>query len=500
MSTSSSKEEKEHVEDDLEQAPTHATYIEKDSASSISPEHREYLIQRHGTIDLDPLPGFGNADPYNWPSWKKITNLVLVAWHACMSTFIAAAIIPAYGEIAEDFGTSVQNVSYLTSLQIATLGVAPLFWRPLADRFGRRPIFLLSLVVSLVGNVGCAESHSYSAMAGCRALVAFFISPAAAIGSGVVVESFFKKERARYMGIWTLMVTLGVPLSPFIFGFVSYRLDYRWIYWILAMINGVQLILYLFLGPETRYLRRGVSHEGSNFKQQYLTFRRIDTKPLNFLDFVRPIAMVMRPPVAIAAAAYAMIFLFGNVMISVELPQLFLEKFHFNPQQLGLQFIGSIVGSVIGEQIGGSMSDLWMKRRARRGPDPQPEYRLWVSYGGYLLTICGVVVFLVRTEQAPELHWNVTPIIGAAIAAAGNQIVTTVLITYAVDCYRDEAASVGVFITLVRQLWGFIGPFWFPSMFANVGVANSSGVATVMIIVVSIVPTILLQWKGTSWR
>ena len=69
-------------------------------------------------------------------------------------------------------------------------------------------------------------------------------------------------------------------------------------------------------------------------------------------------------------------------------------------------------------------------------------------------------VFLVCIQQAPEGHWNVTPIVGAAIAGAGNQIVTTVLITYAVDCYYEEAASIGVFITFVRQIWGFIGPFW----------------------------------------
>lgn len=47
-----------------------------------------------------------------------------------------------------------------------------------------------------------------------------------------------------------------------------------------------------------------------------------------------------------------------------------------------------------------------------------------------------------------------TPVVGAAIAAGGNQIVTTVMTTYAVDCYRQEAASVGVFISFVRQIWG----------------------------------------------
>lgn len=154
-----------------------------------------------------------------------------------MSTFTAAAIIPAYEDIAKDLKIDLQHASYLTSLQIAIIGGAPLFWRPLSTRFGRRPIFLISLAGSLLFNVGCAKTNSYGSMATCRAFAAFFISPASAIGSAVVVETFFKKERAKYMGVWTVMITLGVPLAPFIFGFVAYHVGYRWIYWILAMVR-----------------------------------------------------------------------------------------------------------------------------------------------------------------------------------------------------------------------------------------------------------------------
>ena len=154
-----------------------------------------------------------------------------------MSTFTAAAINPAYADIAADLGVSIQDASYLTSLQIAILGVAPLFWKPFSNTYGRRPLFLLSLICSLVGNIGCAKSPTYTSMAICRALVAFFIAPAGAIGSGIVTETFFKKDRARYIGVWALMVTLGVPLSPFICGFVAYHIGYRWIYYILAMVR-----------------------------------------------------------------------------------------------------------------------------------------------------------------------------------------------------------------------------------------------------------------------
>lgn len=182
-----------------------------------------------------------DADPLNWPKSRKIVNLVLVAFHAFMATFTAAAIQSAFVNIAEDLGVSVQRASYLTSLVIAVLGGAPLFWRPLSDRFGRRPIFLLSLICSLVGNIGCAESPSYGTMGLCRAITAFFISPAAALGSAVVSEMFFKHQRAKYMGVWAALVTLGVPTAPFIFGFVALRVNYRWIYWILAIVSFAQM-------------------------------------------------------------------------------------------------------------------------------------------------------------------------------------------------------------------------------------------------------------------
>ncbi|KIX94340.1 uncharacterized protein Z520_10050 [Fonsecaea multimorphosa CBS 102226] len=481
-------------------APVH-TYLDREDINRLSNEHKDYLLHRYGTLDLDPIPDLNDADPYNWPNSKKLVNLVLVAFHAMMATFTAASIQSAFESVAADLHVSLQRATYLTSLQIAILGGAPLLWRPLSNRYGRRPIFLISLICSLVGNIGCANSHSYSTMGLCRAIVAFFISPPLAIGSAVVAETFFKKDRARYMGVWTLMVTIGVPISPFIFGFVAQRVNYRWIFYVLAITNGVQFVLYLFLGPETRYIRTGVTHTGAVYKQEYFTFKRIDPTPLTWYDFVQPLRFIRRPCVIIPAAAYAMIFLFGSVMLTVEVPQLFGPKFHFNDQQMGLQFIAMVIGSVVGEQIGGYTSDWWMNRRKNKLGHPAPaEFRLWLSYIGHLLTIVGIIVFLVQIERLQPLHYNITPLVGAGIASAGNQIVTTIMVTYAVDCYREDAASVGVFITFVRQIWGFIGPFWFPQMFTETGLYASAGIATALMVAVSILPTIFIQWRGGRLR
>lgn len=86
------------------------------------------------------------------------------------------------------------------------------------------------------------------------------------------------------------------------------------------------------------------------------------------------------------------------------------------------------------------------------------------------------------------------------IAAAGNQLITTVLVTYAVDCHIEHSASIGVFVNVVRSTWGFIGPFWFPDMLESVGGAGSAGIMVGIIFGVACIPTALLQLRGQSWR
>ncbi|CAI6334758.1 unnamed protein product [Periconia digitata] len=504
------KEEKNTTEHDhgdrtdLAHADTNASFPQRDDIANLSEDHRQYLFRKHGTLDLHPVPSMSDADPYNWPRWKKNTNLLLVAFHALIATFTPATIVPAFGDIAEDLNVTIQKASYLTALQIAILGCGPLLWRPLSSRYGRRPMFIASLVGSFCFNIGSAKAQSYDALAACSAFTTFFICPAGAIGSAVVVETFFKNERAKCMGIWTLMFTLGVPTAPLIFGFVAYRVGYRWIYWILAMINAFQLILYIFLGPETRFNRHNTTPQTqlSTFKESYFRFRRIDRTPLTILEFISPLRLVKYPCVLIPAVAYAMTYLCASTIIIIELPALFKAKFGFNPEQLGLQYIGIIIGSLIGEQLGGRLSDYWMKRARSKSANNTvlPEHRLWLAYPGYLFCMAGTVIFFVRTEQAPQGQWNVTPIVGAGVASVGKQMLTTVLITYAVDCYHEEAASIGVFVTFVRQMWNFIGPFWFPQMFRAVGLIGSAGVAVGLMVASAFLPTVVLQCVKGRWR
>ena len=47
-----------------------SNHLENGLSGDLTQQHREYLMARHGRIDLKPLPTMDPADPLNWPAWK----------------------------------------------------------------------------------------------------------------------------------------------------------------------------------------------------------------------------------------------------------------------------------------------------------------------------------------------------------------------------------------------------------------------------------------------
>ncbi|EED14954.1 conserved hypothetical protein [Talaromyces stipitatus ATCC 10500] len=461
-----------------------------------SPEKRE--IFDNGDSE-DPL------DPRNWPQWKKDVNLALISFHALMTNFIGAGIIPVYLTFAQMFNLSVQSISYLTSIHILFTGLVPFVLVPWSNRFGRRPVWLASTLLTAVCNIGCAKSSNYAEMMVCRILGSVFLSSPIALGPPVVVEMYHEHERGIKISIWTAIVTLGPPLGPFVMGFVAQRAGWEWIYWISAITSGVEFVLYAIFSPETRYIRQPGSSFGSDkkptTKQEYFSFHRIDPTPMTVAEFIHPFKMVKYMTILIPIYAHTSIFNLSAAMLTVEIPQLFAIRFGFNAQQIGLQFIGIIVGTMVGEVFNAVVLS-WLHRRVQQRQLQQGDSRkkaanpteyLFSSYLGFCCMIAGLVIFCILLGNTKPMHYNVGPIIGIGIAAFGNQIVTSFLINYIIQMHTEHAASISIILGFIRQTWCFIGPFWFPPMFENLGFEGSAGLL-VGLVVASVLPLIWMHW------
>ncbi|KAL2858539.1 MFS multidrug transporter [Aspergillus pseudoustus] len=435
------------------------------------------------------------SGPASWPKWKKNLQIWMVAFHSLMTTFMAAGIIPASATLADDYGVTISEISYLVSTQILLLGITPLVWSPIMSRYGRYHVCLLSVFGSMALSIGGVYCSSFGSQMATRAMSAFFISPPIGIGSGIITELCEPQERGQKLGWWTLMITVGIPAGPLIMGFVSQHLGVQWVFWIFAILNFLQFIAYLVFGAETLQSKEPFSSQAPQSAWGKWKIRRLDPAPFELVDVIRPLFLAQKLEVLIPGVAYAFTFCYANVAVVVEMPTVFGEKFNLNAQEIGLQFIALIIGCILGDQLSGPCSDSLLRFLRQRKQRSCPADRLWLSYVGYGTTIAGLLIWGIQVQHA--IAWNITPCVGAAFAAFGNQVVTTTLVAFAVDSSEKRSTHVGLFINFCRQIYGFIGPFYFPPMFDGLGMGGAAGVMCALIAVSAFAPTVFIQIKSS---
>ena len=336
------------------------------------------------------------------------------------------------------------------------LGIGPVFWKPITAIYGRYPVFLFSVLGCALCNLGGAFCTTYGAQMATRVLAAICICPPLGIGSGVITDLCEPQERAQKLGWWVLLITLGTPTGPFIMGFVCTRLSWHWVFYILAILNLVQFILYILLGDETLPPKDDMPEvRATNGFFDKFRFRRHDPRPLTMWAFIEPLSASRLPRIMVPIIAQSIVFCYANIALIVEMPAVFGTKFNLNSEQVGLQFIAVIIGALLGEQLAGPGSDWYLKRANKEHGANRPAKRLWLSYIGFATSIAGLLVWGFQLDSATST-WNITPLVGVAIASFGCQAVTTILIAFSVDSHREHATDIGICLSVYRQVFGFV--------------------------------------------
>jgi MFS family permease len=98
--------------------------------------------------------------------------------------------------------TPIQLISLTITIYMLFQGLAPSFWGPLADSYGRRPIFLSTLILYIGACVGLALSPNFAVLMTFRALQAIGSSSTIAIGAGVIGDIAVAGERGGFMGLF----------------------------------------------------------------------------------------------------------------------------------------------------------------------------------------------------------------------------------------------------------------------------------------------------------
>ncbi|KAI5958722.1 uncharacterized protein KGF55_005720 [Candida pseudojiufengensis] len=486
MSSSDLDIEKNKTETQVE----YASSDDQPEALEISEEHKQYLIAKHGTYELTPLPSMDDNDPLNWSNGFKWLQLGMVAFHAFMATFVASGLVPVVGLYSQIYNLPTATITYLVSVQIILVGVCPLFWTPLIMKYGQRLLLIISALGTMCFSLGSVFSTNYGSMMAMRCLQAVMISPSLAAGGLVVNDTTFAHQRGSRSGVWAIAINLGTMAGALFMGFIAEHHDAKYIHVCFTCINAAQVLAYFFFGKETAWNYKDTSRNVTNRMKQ-LRFKAIfPENKITLKGIFYPLSFFANWRVFVATFAYTTLFVYDNIALNVEIPEVMYMKFGLGPQALGLQFVSFIIGTVIGE-VGGYLSDrivAWGQSKGRG-----PSFRLWITYPGFAASVAGLVVFGTQIDAADT--WNVKPLIGCALAAFGLQIVTSPFIAYCIDMDHAQAGAIILFITVFRQTLAFIGPFYFPVMFANLGFTVAYAVFAGLIVGLGLIPALFLHIK-----
>jgi EmrB/QacA subfamily drug resistance transporter len=140
-------------------------------------------------------------------------------------TLLATATPRIASELGGLADTSWIAVGYL----LAATVTAPLYGR-LGDRFGRRNVMLVALVVFMLGSLACALAATMPLLVGSRVLQGLGGGGLMVLSQALIGELVPPWERPKYQAYFAAVFTTSSVGGPLIGGFVVHHGDWRWLF------------------------------------------------------------------------------------------------------------------------------------------------------------------------------------------------------------------------------------------------------------------------------
>lgn len=155
--------------------------------------------------------------------------------------------------LQEDLDATTSQLQWVVDAYSVLFAGSLLLAGSLGDRFGRRSMLLIGLVVFALGSIGAATSTNAEALTAWRAVMGVggaFIMPSTL---SILVHVFDKRaERAQAIGIWAAVAGLGVAIGPIIGGLLLEQFSWHAIFWVNPIFVVVVGIATVILVPESR--------------------------------------------------------------------------------------------------------------------------------------------------------------------------------------------------------------------------------------------------------
>lgn len=184
---------------------------------------------------------------------RRYAVLLVCGLPFLMMTLDATVVNVALPSIAKDLDASLQSLQWIVSAYILMLAAFVVTGGMLADRFGRRRIVVLGVIIFTLGSALCGmatDEYMLIASRAFQAIGGLLISPSTlAIVTNVFVG---QAERAKALGWWALFASAGLAIGPTLGGVLVETLGWRSIFWVNIGPGIIAVVLLLLIAPASR--------------------------------------------------------------------------------------------------------------------------------------------------------------------------------------------------------------------------------------------------------
>ncbi|MFM2608056.1 multidrug effflux MFS transporter [Vibrio chagasii] len=151
--------------------------------------------------------------------------------------------LPALPQMVEVFNTDQSMVNLTLSSYFVTYAVGLLFWGPLSEKFGRKPILLIGLASYMVASILCAMTNSIEQLISARIFQAFAGSAITVIATAIVKDLYEGREREKIMATIMSLVIIAPMVAPVFGAFLLKIASWRMMFITLAIFGAFASVL-----------------------------------------------------------------------------------------------------------------------------------------------------------------------------------------------------------------------------------------------------------------
>jgi EmrB/QacA subfamily drug resistance transporter len=178
----------------------------------------------------------------------------------CMSILLVSLdntiVNVALPTIQRDMGASLSQLQWIVDAYTVVLATLLILSGSIADRIGRKRVFVMGLALFSAGSLLCSAAPSPGWLIAFRALQGVGGSMLNPVAMSIIRNVFTDpRERAQAIGVWGGVVGLSMALGPVVGGALTNAAGWRSIFWINVPIGILAIVLVARVVPESRAAR-----------------------------------------------------------------------------------------------------------------------------------------------------------------------------------------------------------------------------------------------------